>query len=586
MDIITQSHFNDFRELYGYSEDKESDAFELFIIFCVLSKYIKSETITKEFLENIKIGAGGDWGIDGIIVIANGKVISTKEEVDDLYRANSYLSISIILVQAKTSDNFKVAELGQTLDGAENIIRDVKGESVLPASNDFLNEYREIVKHIYSYSAHFKDGKNPTLSVYYATCGDYNNQDDFIAKIDKSSKFINSSDLTSKFDCIMLGKKEIVQIYKETKTSIEASINVEQKITMPTVEQIDESYLCLLPFCELKKLIIDDEGRLIDSVFHDNVRAFQGDNIVNRDIAKSIREGNIALFSAMNNGLTIIAKTLRTTGNTIHLTDYQIVNGCQTCNVLQQNMNDYDIDKLILSVKLIGSSNKEIKDKIIVANNSQTEVKREQLVSLLEVQDRIEDYYNAQNKFDKLYYERRAKQYRFGEIRVPQDKIITIPIQITSFIAMILGKPEKLRGYYGRIVEQFKENGVDVFLPNTNPAFYFTSALAYYKLTEMFSKGVIHHKYKKIKYHVLLSLRLFCEQDPIPPLSSNKSQNYCDSICSLLSNASKCEIAFKGAIKLIETTLKREPVDRDRSDGNFTRKLMETTAILKNYKKN
>ena len=62
---------------------------------------------------------------------------------------------------------------------------------------------------------------------------------------------------------------------------------------------------------------------------------------------------------------------------------------------------------------------------------------------------------------------------------MPQDKIITIPIQITSFIAMILGKPEKLRGYYGRIVEQFKENGVDVFLPNTNPAFYFTSALAY-----------------------------------------------------------------------------------------------------------
>ena len=80
----------------------------------------------------------------------------------------------------------------------------------------------------------------------------------------------------------------------------------------------------------------------------------------------------------------------------VYNSDYQIVNGCQTSNVLFNNMNMVDLNNLQIIVKLIASKDKEIQTSIIVGNNSQTEVKREQLVSLLESQKAIEDYIRSQ----------------------------------------------------------------------------------------------------------------------------------------------------------------------------------------------
>lgn len=149
-------------------------------------------------------------------------------------------------------------------------------------------------------------------------------------------------------------------------------------------------------------------------------------------MSESLKKGDVNLFAAMNNGITVIAKGLITTGTNVHLSDYQIVNGCQTSNVLQQNLSIPNIDELMLTVKIISSKDKEIRDKIIVGNNSQTEVKREQLVALLDTQKYIEDYYNAQNKYEKLYYERRSKQYRFDETQIPSYKVINSSILSAS----------------------------------------------------------------------------------------------------------------------------------------------------------
>lgn len=79
MDIITKSHFDEFKKLYGYEGLSDSDAFELFSIYCIASKYIKSETISKDILDDIKIGDGSDWGIDGFLIIVNGKIATDKK---------------------------------------------------------------------------------------------------------------------------------------------------------------------------------------------------------------------------------------------------------------------------------------------------------------------------------------------------------------------------------------------------------------------------------------------------------------------------------------------------------------------------
>lgn len=577
MDIITKSHFEEFKKLYGYESIKESDAFELFSIFCIASKYIKTETISKDILDDIKVGDGGDWGIDGFLIIVNGKITTDKKIVDDLLKANGSISVQIVLIQAKTSLNFNVSELCMTLNGMEYLIKDVLGESKLPKCNKELQEYIKLVKYIYEHSSDFKDNKNPLIHGYYVCCGNYNGEEDFESPKRKTLNYIKHSDLAESCDFEFVDRKGIVNYYKATKSKLETTINIEQKLTLPKVEKISDAYLCILPFNELSKLFIID-GKISQEVFYDNVRSFQGMNHVNKSITDSLKEGNIDLFTAMNNGITVIARKIKPTGHDIRLVDYQIVNGCQTCNVLYLNKSIPGIENLKVAVKLIASEDKEIRDKIIVGNNSQTEVKREQLVSLLESQRYIEDYYNAQNKYEKLYYERRSKQYKNDEAKVPLNKVITIPVQILSFVSMFMSAPDKVRGYYGSIVDEFEKNGRKVFSADTNPAYYYTCALASYKMTEMFSNGILERKYKKIKFHVLLAFRLMCESFPLPAFNSNKSQAYCDHLCKILSNEERCKQGFMAALQLVNTALKRNPTASDRMKESFTKKLKELAA--------
>lgn len=578
MDIITQSHFDNFKKLYGYEDQDEQKTFELFCIYSIISKFVKSETLTKNLLEEVNIGNGNDWGIDGFIIIVNGQIIINKQVINDLLEANGYLSSRIILIQSKTSVNFDIGELSKTLDGAEYIFKEILGEKHLPVSNSELTSFREIVKHLYSKSADFLEGINPSLHLYYITCGTYNSQPDYSAKINSTEDYLKSTALLNTIKCEILGNRDIVDYYKQTKSRIEATLKIEQKIALPEVDKVEDSYLCLMPFCELKKLYIDENDNIMNEVFYDNIRAFQGENIVNKAMKESVRQGNIDLFAAMNNGITIITRKYKSTGMNMTLIDYQIVNGCQTCNVLYSCRKTPNIENLKVTVKIIVSADNDVKKNIIVANNSQTEVKREQLVSLLEVQKHIEDYYNAQNRFEKLYYERRSKQYKNEETKVPSYKVVTIPMQILSFISMMMGKPEKVGGYYGRIVEEFDKNGRKVFSEDTNPALYYTSALASYKMAEAFSKNILEAKYKKIKFHLLLAFRLMSEPMSLPPFNCNKITSYCDHICTILCDANMCKKGFYAATKLIDQALGREPTDNDRHNTDFTAKIKEIAA--------
>lgn len=578
MFIITKSHFEDFVSAYGYKGLTENEAFEKFIIFCVTSKYVRNQTITKSLIDDINIGNGGDWGIDGLLIVINGRIVTTIQDVDDMLDANGYLDVQFVFIQAKNVESINVGELGKALDGVEYIFKEISGENQLPPCNDELATYRSIIKHIYSYNAKFKDGKEAGCDFYFAYTGQYKAQGDFTARLNKTKKGIDVLRLTTPFAYCIMDRDLIVESYKETKAKNEVSIQVEQKLDMPTVDNIQESYLCLIPFSEFKKLYIDDKDKLIQSVFYDNVRDFQGMNPVNDAMSSSVNNGEITLFTAMNNGITIVAKNFSKVGKIIHLNDYQIVNGCQTCNVLYRNRNVECIDKLLLVVKIIASKDKPTIDKIIIGNNSQTEVLREQLVSLLKIQHTIEDYYNAQNKYERLYYERRSKQYRNDNTAVPQNKIITIAAQTKAFISMIIGEPHNVRGYYGSIMHQYDGKGKKIYAEDTHPAYYYTCALADYKLNEMFSCHIIEREYKKIKYHLLYAFRLMCEKESLKAFSSNKSQEYCDYICNILCDRQQCIDAFNGAVALVKTVLGRKPNDTDGNRVDFTKELHKAVA--------
>lgn len=580
MYIITKSHFEDFVAAYGYESLPETESFEKFVIYCVASKYIRNQTITKSLIDDINIGNGGDWGIDGLLIVVNGRIVTTIQDVDDMLKANGYLDVQFVFIQAKKEENLNVGEVGKALDGVEYVFKEISGETKLPPANSDLTEYRKIINHIYKYSAKFKDGKDATCNFYFAYIGKYRAQDDFTARLQKTKDFVDGLNLTAPFVAEIDDRDTIVDYYKDTKAKNEISIQVEQKLDMPTVDNIQESYLCLVPYSEFKKLYIDENDKMMSSVFYDNVRDFQGMNPVNNAMSYSLRNGELGLFTAMNNGVTVVVKTFNKVGKIFNLNDYQIVNGCQTCNVLYLNRNIPGIDDLLLSVKIIASKDKPTTDKVIIGNNSQTEVLREQLVSLLKVQHTIEDFYNAQKDFERLYYERRSKQYRNTETSVPQNKVITISSQTKAFISMMMGEPHNVRGYYGSILNQYNGKGKNIYSETTHPAYYYTCALADYKLNEMFSQHIIDKKYKRVKYHLLYAFRLMCDNGKFKGLSSNNSQDYCDHLCKKLCDGQKCNESFKAAVALIDCVLGREPNDTDGNRFDLTQKLNQTIAKI------
>lgn len=587
MDIITQSNFDEFKSNFNILNcNKEEDAFEDFSNYCIISKYQRSETITKTTLDSIHVGGGNDTGIDGFILIVNGKQVSKTQEVEDLLNANGYLEVKFIVIQSKTSAKFKTEEIGTFLDGVKLIFRRLVNEVTEPPFNDDIASCYNIVEFIYRNASKFPNGKKPELLLYYVTTGTFDpSNTDIKAKFENVITELRSYNiLSTKIEWKAIGANELMEYYANAKQHDEVVIKVGQMLTLPDIDKVEQGYLFLLPFSEYRKLIIDEESDNIKSVFNDNIRAYQGENPVNKEIGSTLDSKEFSLFTAMNNGITIIARQIIVTGPRITLVDYQIVNGCQTSHVLYQKRNVTGIDNLFLLVKLIASTDREVRNSIIVGANSQTAVMREQLIALSETQERIESYYNAVKTTERLYYERRSKQY-YGDNKVPAYKIVTIPMQIKSMVSMFLGEPHNVNGYYGCIVEKLQQGANKIFSNDYKLDIYYTCGYAYYKMMQLFEMGNLPRPFKSVRYHLLLSFRLIYEKEKgsMPQLNDKRMTTFCLGINDILNDNSACIDKFHNALNLLTNALNRDLVFRnDCQDEKLTEHLFKLAKSPKN----
>jgi hypothetical protein len=126
-------------------------------------------------------------------------------------------------------------------------------------------------------------------------------------------------------------------------------------------------------------------------------------NAVNLKIEETLKSDNPHLFSVLNNGVTIVANEIKISGDKCTLFDFQIVNGCQTSNILYQNRILDTLSNMNIPIKLIATDD-DIKSKITVSTNSQTAVKKEQLSAMLIFKNW--SIINAMEGDGRLYYER------------------------------------------------------------------------------------------------------------------------------------------------------------------------------------
>lgn len=160
----------------------------------------------------------------------------------------------------------------------------------------------------------------------------------------------------------------------------------------------------LVPAREFVRLLQDDGGEIIKSLFYDNVRDFQDFNPVNSEIKQTLESNNLRRkFVLMNNGITVIAKTPRATGNRFLIEDYQLVNGCQTSHVLFSQKDLLSDDSVVVPLRLIATQDENVTGAIIKATNRQTEVREDQLLALSDFQKKLEAFFQAFPEGRRLY---------------------------------------------------------------------------------------------------------------------------------------------------------------------------------------
>lgn len=458
-----------------------------------------------------------------------------------LIEINKTISVKFVLVQSKTSEKFENSLISNFLTYSASFFC---GTNIFKTPE--MEKFIELKNYIFSKGSKLK--KNPELLLYYVTSGTWNDNDENLKEsISIGKRNLSQTNLFSNIEFFPCGFSEIQSLYRKTREKLTATFTFEKRITMYSISDVEVGYSGVLPFKEFKKLIIEENGT-VKPVFEDNIRDYLGPNLdVNQNICKTIESGDTNAFSMLNNGITVVASNFFIAGDSATIEDYQIVNGCQTSNILINNMElSQNIDNLIIPIRIIATKDEKLKNEITKATNSQTAIKKEQLEALSTFQKNLEEYYKTYTGPDSLVYERRTGQYRDSDIQ--KNRIITIPTQIKTISAMFLNEASAVSGQYGTVARRVNNR---IFKTSDKLIMYYLSALALYKIENLFRTNKIDKIYRRSRYHAMMLFRIAMSREEMPNFNTKKMENYCKNLLDILNDDSRCEKTFKAIVDFI-----------------------------------
>ncbi|NFO03400.1 hypothetical protein FDB23_04585 [Clostridium botulinum] len=587
---VIQSYIENFIEQNEISKNKAKDqhtVFEQFINSLILSVYSNDPSVTYQDMET-----GTAFGIDGIAIFVADRIVTSVEDVDSVIEGLKKFEVNFMFTQVKTSDKFDRTEIGDFLNGIRRFFNFSKCE--IP---ELLNQW-EITKYIYSKSSRFK--KAPNLSMKFITLSskEINLNDVHL----ESTISMGVADLREKslFSEVrkpdFLGIKEIMELHEKIVSGLEVCVTLsKQPVPYPKDmhNKIKNGYYGLMKLEEFEKLLTEDingEKVLRKGIFNDNIRFYLGASEkleVNSSMKKQLLGEESYLFGLLNNGITIIADSVAINSEELTLTNYQIVNGCQTSNVIFECLEKISgVKDIYLPVRLIGTEDEDTKHSIIKATNSQTPLKAEQLVALSTIQKTLEQYYVTKSKGNKypLYYERRTEQYR--DENIPKVKIVNIPFQIKATSALFFDMPHEVSGQYGKV--ERKTRGLlfeDSHISFLNS--YYVSGLAWYKVERFVQNQDEGKRFRRARWHIIMLLKyLCCPKGKFTLTIDKKSEENSRIIEKVLLDDNKTNEVLKKAIEVIEASLsKKGDINEILSDRKtFERK--DTTTLILDYVEN
>ncbi len=426
----------------------EAERFEYFVFEQILKPYDLSESEIRYG----QMSGGDDGGIDGLYTLVDSVLI--REDTDlSAFRAAG--TVDLYVIQAKREGSFKE----EPIDKVQKTVRDLfalagpEDSQKIRYNSDLLTAagiFRDCCKKLAA------DFPNIRLTVVYATKGETNEAHPKVMAAAVALRTQMGTMYTdAEVEVRLLGAREL---YEEAKKKRRSRLRL---VFQKLFTKGEDGYVALSTINDFHAFITDDRGSMRKDVFDSNVRDFQGNVEVNKDISGTLAARDDVDFWWLNNGITIVCTRARLQGDIILMEDAQIVNGLQTTVSIHRYMKREkpQNDKRSILIKILQTRESRTRDRVIKATNFQTAVTAGSLRATDPFQAKLEDFFVSHG----MYYDRRKNYHK--NLGRAASQIISIEYLGQALMAIALRQPDQARARPTTLIKD--DNGYrKVFDPN------------------------------------------------------------------------------------------------------------------------
>lgn len=561
---ILQSYVTDFSSSAQIKNLPDFKKFEYFTNYSIISN-IHPEAFTEiGDLAAVDVDESGTFGIDAIAIIVNNNIVQCVDDIDIMAKSN-HIDVAVQFIQSKTSKSIESGDVLKFMEAVKTFLSNLSDGG----DQEALERQRELLQYIFEPKiAKLHSKSSPKCHMAFSYTGSHQ-VDDFIDNVVKGrcQELKNSIPDFKEFDFDFYNAERLIDTYKQVENQFEVEIRFKNNLPLDTIAGVEQAYIGYINASEFLKLITDPKDQIRRNVFYDNVRDFQGiENSVNNEINETISSAEqVDKFILFNNGVTAVAGLVKNLGaNRFLLRNYQIVNGCQTSNVLYINRKAEHIDSISIPIKIVHTNESEVVGAIIKANNRQTPIPNEAFVALQDWHKRLQEYISVESRRigDILFYERRSKEFTLLEQAPEKKRIIGLHSLIRSYTSTVLQKPHSVIANNPN--EILRSRAGQLFAADHGHGLYFASALLLYKIGEHLGSMPKDGFTYRHRYHIAM---LFCVEvanfQSLPLPNSKAATKLADEMISKIMNAD----IFSENVKNIAAFVKLRHSDFKKANG-------------------
>ncbi|MXZ87756.1 MAG: AIPR family protein [Dehalococcoidia bacterium] len=428
----------------------DSDAFDYFACEQILKRYdLSGDEVAAGIVDG-----GGDGGIDAIFTFLDESLLVEDAEIlSDQAVANATrrgANLELHVLQAKQETGFGETAIQKASSSLELLLdlsleEEELGELYAPVVIDRMGIFRRALKALAPRYPEIR------IDFWYVTQG----KTDVVGSTVK----LQAERLVSQLQQVATGVEAAVHFVgssellalERAKPTYTLTLNFQESATSGA------SHVALVSLRDYVTFLSDGNGGMRRNVFDWNVRDYQGNVEVNREIRASLEGEGQPEFWWLNNGVTVICSKVSSQSKTYTMEGVQIVNGLQNSYTMHSALKGISEDDPVwerkVLVKILQTEEQEVRDRIIRATNRQTSVPAASLRATEDIQRDIERYFHTQG----WYYDRRKNYYR--NEGMPMDRIVGISFLAQSVMAMGLSRADSARARPSSLLKSDEEYG-------------------------------------------------------------------------------------------------------------------------------